>query len=252
MFSFEKGPSLENQENQPKLHIDNQYDNFLSEDFRNNPEQYIEEQGKNIKSGKLKYHENGSIREDPTASKFLPEWQNTQGEIIQPVSKKVNLKKVKTRTEAGGEKFEDPLLEYKMMSLCQILDLPSAKPIGFVKQGENLYTLMERVRGFTWTERDKEILGRQGLTAEDQEPIQKQIEELMDESKKKYEEFGIYRKWKHKDMVFDLDTESKRVTKITPVDWERSYLNVEKLTQRISHFSPKIRAKIWEIITLKT
>ncbi len=251
MFSFETSPSPENQENKPKLRIENRYDNFLPEDFRDNPQIYIEEYGKNIKSGEIKYHEDGSVREDPTASKFLSEWTNNQGEVIQPVSKKVNLEKVKTRTENEGEKFADPLLEYKMISLCQALDLLSAKPIGFVEQGDNLYILMERVKGYTWTKRDKEVLGKLGFTADDQEPIQRQIEEQMNALKEKFEEFGIYRKWKHKDMVFDLDIENKRVTNIVPVDWERSYLDTKKLMQRISNFSPEKRQKIEEIISLK-
>lgn len=252
MFSIEGGPSPERQENKPELRIESQYDDFLLEEFKNNPKKYIEEYGENIKSGVIKYHEDGSVREDPTASKFLPEWQNSQGEIIQLVSKKVNLEKVRTRTENEGEKFEDPLLEYKMMSLCQALDLPSAKPIGFVEQGDDLYTLMERVKGYTWTKRDKEALGKLGLTAEDQEPIQRQIEEQMSVLKEKLEEFGIYRKWKHKDMVFDLDIESKTVTGIIPVDWEGSHLDKEKLMQRISNYSPEDRQKIEEITLLKT
>lgn len=252
MFSIEKGPSPENQESKDELHISSQYDDFLPEDFRDNPQRYIKERGENIKSGEIKYHEDGNVREDPTASKFLPEWQNNRGEVIQPISKKVNLEKVRTRIEAEGEKFEDPLLEYRMMLLCQILDLPSAKPIGFVKQGNGLYTLMERVRGYTWTKRDKEVLGKLGFTTNDQESIQRQIEEQMDELKEKFEEFGIYRKWKHKDMVFNLDVENKIVTNIVPVDWERSHLDIGKMMQGLSDFSLEDRQKIEEIISLKT
>jgi len=138
MFSIEGGPNPEKQENKPKLHIESQYDDFLPEDFKDNPRKYIEDNGENIKSGEIKYHADGNVREDPTASKFLPEWRNNQGETIQPVSKRVNL-----------EKVEDPLLEYKIMSLCQVLDLPFAKPIGFVEQGNDLFILMERVKGYT-------------------------------------------------------------------------------------------------------
>lgn len=252
MFSIEGCPSPERQENKPKLHIESQYDDFLPEDFKNDPHKYIEDNGENIKSGYIKYHDNGSVREDPTASKFLPKWQSKQGEVIQFVSKKVNREKVRTRTQASGEKFEDSLLEYKMMSLCQILDLPSAKPIGFVEQDNDLYTLMERVKGYAWTKRDKEALSQFGLTTQDQEALQRQIEEQMSALREKYEKFGIYRKWKHKDMVFDLDIEHKAVTGIVPVDWEGSHLDREKLMQRISNFSPEQRQKIEEILSLKT
>lgn len=252
MFLTEGGSSPERQENKTRVHIENQYEDFLPDDFRNDPQKYIEEHGENIKSGEIKYHDDGSVREDPTASKFLPEWQNKRGEIIQSVSKKVNLEKVRTRTEAMGEKFEDPLLEYKMMSLCQILDLPSAKPIGLVRQGSELYTLMERLKGYTWTKRDKEALSRLGLMTDDEDLIKRQIEEQMSALKERYETFGIYRKWKHKDMVFSLDIESKTVTGIVPVDWEGSYLDREKLIRAISNFSPEQRQKIEEIIPLKT
>lgn len=252
MFSIEGGPSPERQENKPELHIESQYDDFLPQDFINDPHKYIEDNGENIKSGEIKYHEDGKVREDPTASKFLPEWKNKRSEIIQSVSKKVNLEKVRTRTETTGEEFEDPLLEYKMMSLCQILDLPSAKPIGFIEQDDKLYTLIERVKGYTWTKRDKEVLGKLGLTIEDEELIQRQIEEQMSALKEKFEEFGIYRKWKHKDMIFDLDVENKTVTGIVPVDWEGSHLDRKKLMQRISNFSPEKRQKIEEVILLKT
>jgi len=70
--------------------------------------------------------------------------------------------------------------------------------------------------------------------------------------KEKLEEFGIYRKWKHKDMVFNLDVVRKTVTGIVPVDWEGSHLDKEKLMQRILNFSPEQRQKIEEIISLKT
>ena len=108
MFSIESCLNPEKQKNKIEIHIDDQYDDFLPEKFRDNPQKYIEEYGKNIKSGEIKYHEDGSVREDPTASKFLPEWQNVQGEVVQPISKKVNLEKVITMTEVEGELLEDP------------------------------------------------------------------------------------------------------------------------------------------------
>jgi len=252
MFSPEGGPSPESQELQPNLHIEDHYADFLPEEFTRDPKKYIEEHGVNFKSGDIQYHDDGSIREDPTASKFLPEWQNAQGETIQAVSKKVNMEKVRTGTTSAGEKFADPLLEYKMMALCRVLDLPAAKPIGFVNQGGNMFTLMEQVQGYTWTRRDKDVLGQEGLTAEDQESIREQIEDLMSELKTQFDEFGIYRTWKHKDMVVELDTDNKKVNNITPVDWEKSHLDVDKLTQRIASFSPEQQQEILDLVSLKT
>ena len=127
--------------------------------------------------------------------------------------------------------------------------MPSAKPIGFVKQDESLYTLMERVKGYTWTSRDKEILKQQGLTDQDEEPIKRQIEEKMHELRNKYEEFGIYRKWKHSDMVFDLDLEHKKIISITPVDWEKSHLDLQKMKNKTGQEDKTI---IKEILSLKT
>ena len=42
---------------------------------------------------------------------------------------------------------------------------------------------------------------------------------------------GIIRKWKLKDMVLDVDFESKKVVGITPTDWERTKINSNKLEE---------------------
>jgi len=238
-------------ENFEKIYINEKYIDLVPFNFLENPEKYIESNGENIKSGEKKYHEDGSVKEDPTASKILPQWENQKGETISVVSKKVNLEKVRTKTTERGEKFQDPLLEYKMISLAKLLDLPTAEPIGFLKQNNKVYNLMEKLKGYTWTKRDKEKLFEMGFSEKDEKPIKNQIIVLMQDLKDQYEEFGIYRKWKYKDMVFDIDFENKNVTDIVPVDWEKSYIDRDKLMKKISDFPQEKIEEIKKIILLK-
>ncbi len=262
MSSSEK-PKKENKENTSvELNIDDSYRDFIPEEFKKNPKEYIEKYGENIKSGEVKFDAEGNIREDPTATKFL-ELKDKNGNAIKLVSKKVNLEKVITKTEEKGEKFIDPFLEYKMMHLCKLLGLPTAEPVAFIKQGDDMYTLMKRVEGYTWTDRDRKELAGKGFTKEDEERIKGQIIEKMKTLEKKFDEFGVYRKWKstkdssvkwkYKDMVFRLD-ETGNVSEIIPVDWERSHVDASKIMEKIrdkdSGFSKKQLQKIRDILSL--
>lgn len=51
----------------------------------------------------------------------------------------------------------------------------------------------------------------------------------MEQLKKKFEEAGIIRTWKLKDMVFDIDIENKTIRSIVPTDWERTKKVVEAI-----------------------
>ena len=216
-----------------ELNIDDSYRDFIPEEFKKNPKEYIEKHGENIESGEVKFDAEGNIREDPTATKFL-ELKNENGDAIKLVSKKVNLEKVLTKIEEKGEKFVDSFLEYKMMHLCKLLGLPTAESVASIKQGDDMYTLMKRVDGYTWTDRDRKELAEKGFTKDDEDRIRRQIIEKMKILEKKFDEFGIYRKWKstkdgsvkwkYKDMVFRLDKDGN-VAEIVPVDWERSHVD---------------------------
>lgn len=252
MFSIERIQNHENQEQPIGLFLRPEYFNYAPIDFRNNPNKYIEENGENIKSGEIEFHENGSIKEDPTAAKFLPRWLNESGDILDVVSKKVNLEKNYTKTELNARRTIDPLLEYKMMCLCKILNLPTANPIGYTIQAKDIYIIMERISGLTWTKEDFQKLKEQGLSSGGKEMIRNQIEILMQELNEVFEKFGIFRKWKQEDMIFDFDITNSQVTKITPVDWEWAHLDMRKLSQSTSSFTPEIQEQIQNAIQLKT
>ena len=67
-----------------------------------------------------------------------------------------------------------------------------------------------------------------GYTDEDIENLKRQAEERMITLQAKFEEAGIQRGWKLKDMIFDIDIENKTVRGVTPVDWERTKIDREK------------------------
>lgn len=190
-----------------------EYRGFIPSDFQKDPEKYINKNGENIKSGEIEFHENGSIKEDPTAAKFLPRWINESGDCLDVVSKKVNLEKNYTKTRFDVRRTIDPLLEYKMMYLCKILNLPTANPIGYTMQANDTYIIMERVNGFTWTKKDFQKLNDQGLFSGGKELIRNQIEIMMSELNEVFEKFGIYRNWKREDMIFNYDVSNNQITK---------------------------------------
>jgi SpoVK/Ycf46/Vps4 family AAA+-type ATPase len=88
---------------------------------------------------------------------------------------------------------------------------------------------MEKVQGIGWYEKDALHLKEKGYTDEDIEALKRQAEEQMLALQARFEEAGIERGWKLKDMIFDIDIESKTIRGITPVDWERTKINKEKL-----------------------
>lgn len=252
MFSIECAQKHENQERPIGVYFRPEYSDFIPVEFKDDPNRYINENGENIKSGEIEFHDDGSIKEDPAAAKLLPKWRNESGEIIEVVSKKVNLRKNYTKTESSVRRTVDPLLEYKMMCLCKILNLPTANPIGYTIQATDSYIIMEKVNGFTWTKKDFQKLKEQGLPSEGKELIRNQIEILMQELNEVFEKFGIFRKWKQEDMIFDFDIANSQVTKITPVDWEWAHLDMKKLSQSTSSFSAEIQEQIQIAIQLKT
>ena len=51
----------------------------------------------------------------------------------------------------------------------------------------------------------------------------------MIELQQHFEEAGIIRSWKLKDMIFNIDIENKRINGIVPTDWERTKIDEKKL-----------------------
>ncbi len=214
-----------------KIEIEPDFTDFLPEEFKLNPVAYFEEKGVNIKSGEATYDEFGVINEDPEAVKDFPIWTNSTGETLSTVAKKVNTEKAQIKKTA------DPFYEYKVMEILQDLGLPAPKPIVKVEQSGTHMIVMERISGFRWVNNDILFLKEKGFSSEDLKIIETEAEEMLLSLIKVYEESGIIRKWKLRDMIFDLDVENKKLNSLTPVDWERTKLDFDKINKAKSKLS---------------
>lgn len=222
-MSFEQ--ILTTNEQPPKLEIKPQFEGFVPEEFKSGPIKYFEEKGTNIKSGEIKRDDTGRVREDPTAVKDLPVWADERGAELHAVGKRVNAGKAKV-VESG-----DPFYEYKIMETVQELGLPSARPIVKAEQMGSHLIVVERINGIRWSEKDSLRLSEHGYSSEDIQNLQQQAQNMMEELQRKFDEAGIIRSWKLKDMVFDVDVEGKRVRAVVPTDWERTTIDEEKLAR---------------------
>ena len=217
---MEKFPNLQNniQENFPKLKVEIEpgFAEFIPQEFLNNPVEYFEREGKNIKTGEIKYDDLGAIREDPTAVKDLPVWKNVEGEEIQAVGRRVNTAK----GDIG--KSGDPFYEYKILERLAQMGLPAAKPIAKAEQSGIHVIVMERIPGLRWSEKNSLNLKERGYSDEDIATLVIEAEQKMNELKAQFDEAGVIRSWKLKDMVFQVDIENKKITSMVPTDWERT------------------------------
>ncbi len=223
--TMEKFPNLQNntQENAPKLtvEVESEFVAFVPQEFFDDPAGYFEREGKNIKTGEIKYDETGRVREDPTAVKDLPVWKNAAGVEIQTVGRRVN-----TAKGAVGESG-DPFHEYKILERLTQMGLPAAKPVAKAEQADTYIIVMERIPGLRWSEKDSLNLKEKGYSDEDIAALMTEAEQKMNELKVRFDEAGVVRDWKLKDMVFEVDVENKKITSMVPTDWERTKI-VEK------------------------
>ncbi len=217
--NFESKPE---KKTQAKIEIEPAYEHFVPEEFQQDPFAYFESLGKNIKTGEIKRDETGRVREDPTAVKELPIWSDSEGNQLQTIGKRVNIEKGKVG-ESG-----DPFYEYHIMEIVREAGLPTPRPIAKAEQDGSHLIVMEKAQGIGWHEKDALHLKEKGYTDGDIEALKQQAEEQMLVLKTKFEEAGIERGWKLKDMIFDVDIENKTLRSITPVDWERTKVNQEK------------------------
>lgn len=204
-----------------RVEIEAGFAEFVPQEFLDDPAGYFKCEGKNIKTGEIKYDESGAVREDPTAVKDLPVWKNAEGTEIRTVGKCVNIGK-----GAVGESG-DPFHEYKILERLAQMGLPAAKPIANAEQGGVHIIVMERIPGLRWSERDSLYLKERGYSDKDVADLVAEAELKMDELKAQFDEAGVIRGWKLKDMVFQVDIENKRITSMIPTDWERTKI-VEK------------------------
>lgn len=224
-MGFENPKFESGKESTPKarIEVESGYETFVPEQFRQDPLGYFESQGENIKSGEIKRDETGRVREDPTAVKELPTWTDTNGNELHVIGKRVNIEKGKVG-ESG-----DPFYEYRVMEIISEAGLPAPRPIARVEQSGAHLIVMEKVQGISWYDKDTLRLKDKGYTDEDMGTLRQQAEGRMAQLQAQFEEAGIQRGWKLKDMIFDIDIENKIVRGIIPVDWERTKIDQEKL-----------------------
>jgi len=213
-MSFEKNPM--ETDKRPDIKAEPQFSEFIPAEFISNPIEYFETYGTNMKDGEVLKDENGTVREDPTAVKELPEWFDGRGEKLAVVAKKVNNEKGKIR------KFGDPLYEYKIMKIVLEAGLPAAEPIVAVNSEAGSLIVMKKLSGVGGHERGMNELRARGFSEEEVMNIKMQAEVIMDELSEKFEVEGIKRNWDLKDMVIEIDFPNKKVIRVTPVDWEKT------------------------------
>lgn len=206
-----------------KFEIEEGYRQFIPREFWDDPVGYFEETGRNIKPGDMKKDETGKVRDDPSAVKEFPAWKDVMGNELNVVGKKINV----TKGEVG--KSGDPFYEYKVLEIVHELGLPAQSPVAKVESGNSHFIFTEKVKGVNWYEKKTLLLKDGGWTDSEIENLKNQAETKMAELKARFDEVGIVRGWKLKDMVFDIDLENKQVRSITPVDWERTKIDVQKL-----------------------
>jgi hypothetical protein len=210
-------------ETEPKIEVTPGYEGFVPKEFLEDPFGYFENEGRNIKAGVAKYDEAGRLRDDPSAVKELPAWLGTDGSELATVAKKVNPEKGKVG-ESG-----DPFYEYHVLEQLREAGLLAARPVAKIEHEGSCLFVMEKISGMGWHERDALELRSRGYSDEEIESLKRHAETLMEETKARFEEAGVYRGWKLKDMVFDVDIDSKRIRAVTPTDWERTKIDTAKL-----------------------
>ncbi len=196
--------------------IEADFESCMPDAFRKDPFGYFATHGINIKKGEVAYKEDGSISEDPTAVKDLPNWEDGQGKQISIVAKRINAKKSQIAKTA------DPFYEYKVMQHVRSFGLPAATPFAKVSNGEEQLIIMERVTGFRLLNSTVEELRAMGWSDEDLHRLKREATLVMAGLEAKFREKGIERPWKLADMVVDIDLQSKKIRSMTPTDWERT------------------------------
>ncbi len=210
---------------QPEINIENNFQDFIPEEFLANPLEYFEKYGRNIKSGEILYDSESKVKEDPTAVKDLPVWRNQKNQELHTVGKKVNLAKGKVG-ESG-----DPFYEYSIMEIAKEFGLPAPIPVAKVTHNNEHLIVMEKIEGIRWTNEGMKPIHNSNLTEADKQNLIAQAEARMSDLQQKYEAIGLHRNWKLKDMVFNIDIPNKKVIGVIPTDWERTKINTEKLAE---------------------
>lgn len=209
----------------PSIHveIEPEYEAFVPELFRQQPVEYFEALGRNIKPGEIKKDADGVVREDPTAVKELPVWTDGNGKELHTVAKRIN--EGKGEVPASG----NPYYEYELIKLVNSLDLPAPALVARGEQRGVHMFVMKKIEGVSWYDKDQLALKERGYSDEEILGLYQQAEQMMEAMQREFEEAGIVRGWKLKDMIFDIDFETKKIRSMVPTDWERTKVDAIKL-----------------------
>lgn len=209
----------------PDIKIEVGFEDFVPQEFKQDPLSYFDVHGVNIKSGEITYHPDGEVSEDPTAVKDLPVWKDSEGSTLEVVGKRVNNKK----SHVG--KSNNPFYEYSIMEIAKELGLSAAEPIAKIEQNNTYLILTKKIPGIRWTEKGMKPIHESNLTDSDKKDLLSQTETLMQDLKVKFDGAGLIRTWKLKDMIADVDIENKKVRSLIPTDWERTKIDQVKLEE---------------------
>lgn len=214
-------------EHDPSIHveIESGYEAYVPDLFRQQPVEYFEALGRNIKPGEIKRDADGAVREDPTAVKELPVWSDGRGKELHTVAKRVH--EGKGKVPASG----NPYYEYELIKLIGLLDLPAPKLVAKAEQKGTYLFVMEKIPGISWYDKDQLALKERGYSDEEILGLYQQAEQMTEVMQREFEEAGILREWKLKDMIFDIDFEARKIRSMIPTDWERTSIDASRFEE---------------------
>ncbi len=205
------------------IEIEGKYAEYLPQELEENPIDYFKKYGEPIKQGDVIIDAQGRVREDPTATRYLPSWYGAQSEEIELVGKLVNTQKQQVLKKANA------FYEYEVIEKVRALGLPAAVPVLKAAQGGEYLFITERAPGFT-SKQLKDLL-REDFYKKFEQSAKISISQLQ----KKFETAGVDRKWDWKDMIFDVDLETGNVRAVTPVDWEKTKIDEVKYNDTLAN-----------------
>jgi hypothetical protein len=205
-----------------RVEIEPGYEPFIPELFREQPVEYFESVGQNIKTVDVRWEDDTQPRVSSTAVKELPVWTDEQGKELHAVAKRVDSTK-------GHPASGDTFYEYRVIQTVHEAGLPAPKLIAKAQQQGIGVFVMEKVEGVSWYNKDELNLDRKGYSNDEITELYSQAETMMNEMKAKFDQAGIAREWKLRDMIFNIDHSQKKILSMTPTDWGRTEIDEKKL-----------------------
>jgi hypothetical protein len=201
------------------VEVEQGYEAFVPDVFSREPVQYFESVGQNIMSDVGA----GVAKKDPTSVKVLPVWTDADGNELHTVAKRIN-----PLLSCPGDQ-QNRFHEYEVMKIVNRAGLPAPKLIAKAEQDGFCLIVMEKIIGISWYDKQAFALKEKGYSDAEILELYHQAETVVDELKRRFEEAGIQREWKMKDMIFDIDIEQKHIRGMVPTDWSCVTIDADKL-----------------------